>query len=174
MTVEIRESRVSDAGAIARVKVDTWRSAYAGIVPDDYLASLSYDEPERRWTATLSERPPGAYEFVAADSEAGVVGFASAGPARAAELGYDGELYAIYVLEEHQGRHIGSELFRVVCAGFAAAGVRRMMLWMLDRNASRGFYERNGGKIIAEGEHEIGTTTLAKVAYGFELTNVSV
>jgi hypothetical protein len=38
----IREARLDDALAIARVHVDTWLSTYRGIVPEDYLARLDY------------------------------------------------------------------------------------------------------------------------------------
>lgn len=37
-----REARFEDARSIAAVHVDTWRTTYAGIVPDDALAALSY------------------------------------------------------------------------------------------------------------------------------------
>lgn len=33
----IREADVKDAPAIARVTVDTWKTAYRGIINDDYL-----------------------------------------------------------------------------------------------------------------------------------------
>jgi hypothetical protein len=32
--VQIREATVADADGIARVHVDTWRSAYCGLIPD--------------------------------------------------------------------------------------------------------------------------------------------
>ena len=43
----IREASPTDAAAIARVHVDSWRTTYAGIVPADYLANLSYTRREQ-------------------------------------------------------------------------------------------------------------------------------
>ena len=34
----IRRARAADAEAIGAVHVATWRTAYAGVLPDDYLA----------------------------------------------------------------------------------------------------------------------------------------
>jgi hypothetical protein len=43
MSLVIREAAPADAPGIARVHVDTWRTTYQGIVPDQFLARLSYE-----------------------------------------------------------------------------------------------------------------------------------
>ena len=57
--------------------METWRAAYRGIVPDDYLDGFSYDESERLWQDTI-EAGDGSV-FVAEDG-AEVFGFASGSP----------------------------------------------------------------------------------------------
>ncbi len=52
MRVDLREANVLDAAAIAKVHVDSWRTTYAGVVPEDFLAQLSYEQHEHR-----TERP---------------------------------------------------------------------------------------------------------------------
>ena len=47
--MRIRPAVVGDAGSMAKVKVDTWRSAYSGIVPSAYLESLSYEGTAEAW-----------------------------------------------------------------------------------------------------------------------------
>ena len=37
-----REARPEDLPDMARIRVDTWKAAYRGIVPDAYLDSLTY------------------------------------------------------------------------------------------------------------------------------------
>ncbi len=44
--MRIREARLEDASAIARVHIDAWRETYQGIIPDTYLAQLSYETDE--------------------------------------------------------------------------------------------------------------------------------
>lgn len=49
----IRPARMADADAIARVHVDSWRTTYPGIVPDDYLATMSYEQRSGVWQRIL-------------------------------------------------------------------------------------------------------------------------
>lgn len=49
----VREAQIADAEAIARAHVDTWRTAYQGLVPDEYLAWLSYEQREQFWRGHL-------------------------------------------------------------------------------------------------------------------------
>jgi hypothetical protein len=51
----IRQAEQSDCEGIARVHVDSWREAYAGIVPDEYLASLSIERRKSMWEKILSQ-----------------------------------------------------------------------------------------------------------------------
>ena len=37
----IRPAEAADARAIARVRAQTWRTAYAGVIPDEALAELT-------------------------------------------------------------------------------------------------------------------------------------
>jgi hypothetical protein len=39
--ITIRRARPTDAASIGAVHVEAWRSAYPGILPDDFLARLS-------------------------------------------------------------------------------------------------------------------------------------
>jgi hypothetical protein len=43
MEFEVRRAVSGDAASIARVHVESWRSTYAGIVPEAYLRSLDVD-----------------------------------------------------------------------------------------------------------------------------------
>src|SRR5256886_6552586 len=100
----VRPAELDDASAIARVHVATWRSAYHGLLPDDFLASLSQTHYEERWRRTLGDSSARIY---VAENVDGAVGFASGGPERAGESGYAGEIIAIYFLEDEQARGHG-------------------------------------------------------------------
>ena len=52
--MNIRAAHTTDALAIAQVQVDSWRTTYAGIVPADYLASLSYEQQGKFWGHIIS------------------------------------------------------------------------------------------------------------------------
>jgi GNAT superfamily N-acetyltransferase len=169
----IREAKPEDALAIARVHVDSWRTSYRGIVPDGFLASLSYEDFEQRWRERLGcARDPRPPRYVAESPPSGrIVGFAAGGlrrePAYDEYPEYEGELFALYLLREHQREGIGRRLLGSVATGLAQGGSQRMITWVLARSPSRGFYEVVGGVLLGSEEIEIGGARLDEVAYSW-------
>jgi ribosomal protein S18 acetylase RimI-like enzyme len=166
--VVIRTADVSDAPAIARVHVDSWRSTYGSLLPADFLASLTEDGYADRWRRFISERSSRVYVVQEGEAQSRVVGFASGGRERAGETGYTGELYAIYLLESSQRRGYGRELVRAVVAGLREMGLEDMLIWVLrDNREARDFYERLGGVYVRTQPITIGSVTLEEVSYGW-------
>src|SRR5258708_12237316 len=104
----VRPAALDDAEAIARVHVASWRTTYRGLLPDDFLASLSEEAYTDRWRRVIGD---GLSRVFVVDerrrdqprrSAEGIVGFASGGRERAGEAGFAGELYAIYILNSPQ------------------------------------------------------------------------
>lgn len=168
--VRFRQAQRTDARAIARVHVDTWRTAYRGIVPDDYLRQLSYDRREDVWTSRLSDGEPSCRVYVAEDASGQVVGFADGGPERSGDPVYRGELYAIYVLAHFQHLGIGQTLVRLVATHLADHGMPSMLVWVLARNPARRFYAALGGREVRRRRLEVGGRTLVEIAFGWEDT----
>ena len=163
----VRPAEPPDAGAIARVHVACWRTTYRGAVPDAYLESLSVDQRTARWANALARSGGGQSVHVAEDETGTIVGFASGGPARTDHPLFRGELYAIYVLAEHQRRGLGRRLVRPVVAALIDAGIASLLVWVLADNPARRFYEALGGVPIADQQIEIGGAPLTEVAYGW-------
>jgi ribosomal protein S18 acetylase RimI-like enzyme len=161
----IREATLEDAADIARAHIDSWRTTYAGLVSDEVLANLSYERRESQWREVLDARHEVVY---VAENEAGqIVGFASGGPERSGDKGFDGELYAIYLLAEYQKQGIGSQLTLAVAKRLAKIGFRSLFVWVLSNNPARGYYERIGGQRAAEQDIEIGGSKLVESGYGW-------
>jgi ribosomal protein S18 acetylase RimI-like enzyme len=161
----VRPATLDDAAAIAHVNVATWRSAYRGVLPADFLASLNEVHYTERWSRLISQGGGGV--FVAEETE-GIIGFASGGRERAGESGYAGELYAIYILESHEHLGHGRELVRAVAGALREMDLRDMIVWVLRDNApARRFYERLGGTYVRSQPITIATTTLEEVSYGW-------
>jgi ribosomal protein S18 acetylase RimI-like enzyme len=166
--VVIREAVPEDAKGVARVQVDTWRTTYRGMVPDEYFDGLSYESSEQRWGGAFSNPDRQLIRYVAEDTEGTIVGFAVGGPQRSSMWAYEGELYAIYVLQEAQGRGIGGRLAREVARRLFDAGMRSMIVWVLtDNHPSRRFYEALGGILVAEQEFELDGLRLHETGYGW-------
>jgi len=144
--VTVRPASVDDAAAIGRLRIETWRAAYAGIVADDLLDGLVSDEADvERRRRYIAEPAPQTHTLVGTTDDA-VVGFAVAGPSRdddAKEA--TGEIYAIYVSAAHWGSGIGRQLMNASMSALRREGFARVTLWVLEGNArARRFYETAG------------------------------
>jgi len=96
-----------------------------------------------------------------------VVGFASGGQARDGDQVYDGELYAIYILESHQKIGLGRLLASKIATSLLDQGMHSMLVWVLELNLSCPFYEALGAKRFSERESTIGGAVFTEVAYGW-------
>jgi GNAT superfamily N-acetyltransferase len=143
--VRIRQAGPADAGAVAEVQSETWRTAYLGMLPHEVLVGFGEAQGVTFWQRVL-ERVGGGDAVLVAEFDGEVVGFVSSGPIRERIPGYSGEFYALYVLPEAQGCGIGTAL--ITQAGRAM--VRRRWVsaavWVLeDNDLGRSFYETLGG-----------------------------
>jgi ribosomal protein S18 acetylase RimI-like enzyme len=161
----IRAASGSDAPAIARVHVASWRSTYRTLLPDEFLDSLSEASYVDRWRRLIDD---GSNRVYVVEDGGALVGFASCGRERAGEDAYSGELYAIYVLDGYQRRGHGRELVRAAVAGLRELGLEDMIIWVLrDNRPARLFYERLGGAYVRSQPITIGSVTLEEVSYGW-------
>jgi GNAT superfamily N-acetyltransferase len=167
-TMEIALATVADATGIARVHVDGWKHTYRGIVPDDYLDGLSCGARERFWADAIASEAADTCAYVARGADGAIIGFASGGRARAGELGFAGELYAIYLDPAHARRGLGRRLVSAVASWLLQHDIGSMLVWVLEDNPARSFYEALGGRAIATQVQRIGGKELVEVAYGWD------
>ncbi len=136
---------------LARINVDTWRHAYAGIVPSAYLDGLDVRDFEDRWRERLTTDRPGISDWVA-EVDASVAGYAIVGPYRPqqdADPDEDvtgcGEVYALYTHPALQGRGAGGAVHDAALGWLRDQGSRRAALWVLhDNEAGRLWYAAHG------------------------------
>lgn len=152
MTANIRDATIDDVAGIARVRVETWRAAYGGLVPQEILDRMDIERETARRMEHWDDMHADArcHDLVAVvDGE--VVGWAMCGPARdadapaASDVRATGEVYAIYAHASRWSRGVGNALLlelerRLVADGHAAA-----YLWRLVGNErAEHFYEAHG------------------------------
>lgn len=166
-SVRIRRAGPSDARAIGRVHVETWRATYAGVLPDKVLIDMSADVKASQWRRMLLRPPQGDTAIVVELPEAGVVGFASCGRAPTSLFGADGEIHTLYVLPDFQERGLGRRLLCGALGALKRAGRKGAFLWVLAANPSRFFYEAMGGIRVGEREEELWQTRLPELAYSW-------
>ena len=177
--VAVDRAAPTDAAGIARVYVDSWRHAYAGLLPDRVLVGLSYERHTREWAWVVANRGEVQPVFVARAATGRVVGMGSVGISRAKDRPADGpyaastaddpigEIFTLYVHPEWQERGIGRLLLGAGLGALAERRCRRAFLWVLRENPARYFYERASGVPIAERRERLWGCEVDEVAYGW-------
>jgi ribosomal protein S18 acetylase RimI-like enzyme len=164
MNLTIRKAKIEDAGAIARVQVESWKTTYAGIVSDLFLNSLNEEERTQRWQEQILA--DNIFILVAED-ETGIFGFVAGGAVREKLDEYDTELYAIYLLRERQRQGVGRILGLALASALQTRGFTSMVVWVLEQNPSVSFYERLGAVRVACKIINIGGADLQELALGW-------
>ena len=141
--LSIRDATRADARAIAEIHVAAWRAAYRGLIPDDYLASLSVEKRTGFWETTIGRAGPAKLALAALDGE--MAGFCLFGPTRDEAPSDIAEIYSLNVHPDRWRHGAG----RLLCEhAFREAASREhtaMTLWVLKGNdGARRFYERLG------------------------------
>ena len=163
----IREATRDDISGIARVHVNTWRAAYRGIVPDSFFDSLTYEGRAANWQNEFPLPELGGFVYVA-EVSGEVAGFVLAGPPDPPRPDFDGEIGALHVTPERQGKGLGHALVGAVARRLRERGARSMLLWVFrDNTSARGFYESLGGELLDERTLVIAGATIDEVAYGW-------
>ena len=162
----IRSAEVDDAPAIARVHVDTWKSAYTGIIPQTYLDSMTIESRTLVW-ARLLHRSSTSITLVSEDHDQRIVGFVSGGPLRHADRRYQAEISSLYVQRSHQREGHGRRLFLAASNRLAGNGLQGLFVWVLADNPARVFYETLGGELVAETTRVFAGKPLKEVGYGW-------
>ncbi len=171
--VGLRPARPGDAPAIARVHVETWRAAYAGIVPDAYLVAMTERKQALQWNHAIRSAVVPEVVLVAesADLPGGrIVGFGSCGRARKrpGTGPGSGEVFTLYVAPDWQGRGIGRRLLHGLLAKLEAGGLNEALVWVLSDNPARFFYEAMGARRVAERQEPFAGVELEEAAYAWD------
>ena len=160
-----RKATTKDALGVAKVHVESWHKSFAGIVPQEFLDNLTVEKREAAFRQGFAENE---YKmFVAETAADGIVGFADFGIARESNLGFEAELYAIYLLPEFQGKKIGEHLFKLCQNEMISDGITSMYLMALAISPYKSFYDKMGGKIVEKGNHFLALVEYETVIYGW-------
>jgi ribosomal protein S18 acetylase RimI-like enzyme len=161
----VRPARLGDAESIARVEIETWRTTYAGMLPDRVLLNMSERRQIASWASFLRNRPDDAR--VACNPRGAISGFGNCGAQRDSNVDYGGEIYTLYVLPDAQGQGAGRQLLLALFARLVATGYSSALVWVVRANPARYFYERLSGKQVMYRPIPVGGQPVEAVAYGW-------
>ncbi|MFE8955618.1 GNAT family N-acetyltransferase [Streptomyces althioticus] len=171
--VRIRPMTADDSDEVAAVRVRGWRHAYRGMIPQAYLDAMDVAAEAGKQRERLEAGDGSVVNLVAEAADGTLAGWAAYGPYRDGGVRTgDGELYALYLPPERIGQAVGRALLTEVTDRCAAAGLPRVFLWVLERNArARRFYEAAG--FTADGAQEpfeVAGVEVPEVRYVRDLT----
>lgn len=142
--MKIRRATVEDAAVAAKIHVDSWRSAYRGLVPDAFLQNMSYARREEAFRNSIATNQG---EMYLVEYQSTAVGLLTIGPCRDADLDIQitGEIYGIYLIAETWRQGIGTWLAAEAERMLQARGYQQIVLWVFEGNSNaRRFYEAVG------------------------------
>lgn len=165
----IRQAQSRDIKQIAQIKVDGWKSAYKGIIDDEFLNSMSTSKQ-----IDIINNYSLDTMFVA-ENDNEILGFCRIYDYN--EPVYDDkeidcEIREIYVKPNLKRMGIGSELFNFTKEYFSQKGKRKLYLGCLkNNNSARKFYEKMGGLSISGKEIDIGGKLYQIVGFIYNLNS---
>lgn len=169
--IKIRNIKKEDIPQVVDIQIRAWRTAYKGIIDDNYLANMNPEEKIK-----MREKDYNENKFIVAEINNEIVGFCryTDNINKTPEtLEADCELRALYVKPEVKHNGIGKKMFQYAVNEFKNMGKTKMVLWCLKDNVlARKFYEKMGGKIIKERLIHIGNRDYKEVAFEYDITNV--
>lgn len=123
---------------ISNIYESSWKYAYKGIIPQDYLDSI----PTGRWADAI--RKDGMNNLVLLENGM-FIGTASFCKSRWKEYSDYGEIVSIYFLPDYIGKGYGKLLLNKCIEQLKQCGFCKVLLWVLeDNHRARNFYEKNG------------------------------
>ncbi len=159
--MEIRYINLSDdKEAISRIYEESWRFAYCGIIPQDYLDAI----PKGRWVKNLNI-PEWCTMVCIENGE--YIGTSSFCKSRFKQYPDYGEVISIYFLPDYIGKGYGGVLLKTVLDELKKQGFSEVFLWVLEENIrARRFYEKYGFSCTGEYlDDNIGGKDIREVRY---------
>jgi GNAT superfamily N-acetyltransferase len=143
----LRQAVVSDAKIIAALHAESWRSAYRGILSNDYLDNGVFPERETYWQETLRAPRPERRYVLLAEQDNRLIAFVSVFLDE--EPQYGALLHNLHVLPQLKGQGLGRLLMYEAAQWTLLQNVKQMHLWVFEANhQARKFYDALGGEVV--------------------------
>jgi RimJ/RimL family protein N-acetyltransferase len=143
LEIVIRKALPEDAHEYASCHISSWRSAYKGIVPEEYLNNLSVETRAERLRQNLREAKEVLFNCVTYENK--IIGILVISKSRDEDKPNAGEIGAIYLIEEFWGKGYGRQMMNYATDTLKHMGYNEIILWVLEENIrARRFYEKCG------------------------------
>jgi ribosomal protein S18 acetylase RimI-like enzyme len=137
MGITIRKASPEDAYDYTDCFISCLQTAYKGIVSDDFLSNMLVQREQRieKFRKNLTNPDIETYCVI---FENEMIGFLAIHKK-------DGEIWAIYLIEEFRCKGYGKEMLDFAISELKCIGHKKISLWVFEKNnRARRFYEKNG------------------------------
>ena len=145
MEYSIRWMKEKDVKDLGLIHSDSWRAAYAGIIPNEVLEmKIAKRQADRFLYAYKNKSEETAILLI----NQSICGFITLGNCRDEDLDEEyGEIRGIYLSPKYYNKGFGKILLRWGLSELKCKGFTKASLWVLEENLiARKFYEKNGLK----------------------------
>ncbi|MCG2838749.1 GNAT family N-acetyltransferase [Photobacterium sp. WH77] len=140
MEINLRNAVQADVQQIAKIHVSSWKAAFDGLMPDNYINGYTLSSRVEEWQKTICTN---AEKVVVAECGEVVVGFMSyrIHPENSETI----ELSKLYLCPSVYGQRLGSRFMNHLEEESQAQGMKAIHLYVLDTNETAiQFYSKHG------------------------------
>ncbi|WP_137284746.1 GNAT family N-acetyltransferase [Halorussus salinisoli] len=158
--MEIREATDDDVSTIRSVARESWRKAYADVVPESVIEdAVSEWYADETMTRIIADDEQAC--LVATDDDGEIVGFC-----HGATQNGEGDILRLYVHPDRWHEGIGTDLLEAMEERLTDMGAERMQAMVLaDNEMGNAFYEDHGFEKRDEAETQLDGTTRTENVY---------
>ena len=151
MIVRIRRAAAGDETSLAYIQTESWKTAFAPIIPAELLGKSTQLERTTEMYRKLLEAHRGNGYMLELDGKPHCIAWWDT--ARDKDMAGCAELICIHSLQENWHKGYGSRMMERVLDDAKSAGYTKILLWVFDSNmrAIR-FYEAHG--FVAAGQKQ--------------------
>ena len=157
MMVEIRRAAAGDEKSLAYIQTESWKAAFAPIIPAELLEKSTQIERATETYRKLLEAHKGNGYILELDGKPHCIAWWDA--ARDKDMADYAELVCIHSLQENWHKGYGSRMMERVLDDAKSAGYTKILLWVFDSNVRAiGFYEAHGFTATGRKQPAFGAT----------------
>lgn len=176
LNYDIRKTTFEDLEQLTYVNINSWRESYAYIIDPITIANLNTKESLEKRKLFFTNNPY-IISYVATYKNI-IVGFCEGGPLREhpfrnkndkVKEKAKGEIFALYILNEHKGKNLGTTLVEKVANDLHQQNLIPFAIFALKDNiAGCQFYKKLDGQEFSESTITIDHKHYTEIIYLFE------
>lgn len=170
----IRKAIKEDSYSIAKLIVESWQTAYRGLIDDNYLNTLSIPDRVIGWEKNILSQNKNNHIYVYEEDNK-ILGVIRFGKPDDESSNYNSEIHVLYVEPSLKRFGIGTKLFNFAKTYFVKQNTTNMIIWCLKNNLpSIKFYEKMGGSIVSSRKAFIHNIELEEVGLSYNLKSDNI